>query len=352
MAQFQQDMFIVHCGAQTPIGETAVYSAENYIADIHRLVCYEEFEGGDLEPLKMGVARYLDLNLDILNRFSEMASEALKETISILSEKRLSEEEIPVYVGLPEKYPGVPDHLAEQLEQKLKNIGVKAGRSFNFKFFSHGHSSAAFALDALQQDFQDKPFSFAILGGVDSYVDHERIDWLEENNFLKCTKHCGFPPGEAAGFCLLASEDTVREYDLMPLARIISWGKAKEENDFISGQSCLGNGLSQAVLETIPEDEPEFQIDQVYSTVAGHPYYSNEFGYSSVKVGKYIKHPDKIKLCFHHWGDIGAASIPVYLSISTYPGIQEEALGENNIIITSSLGKDRAALQFQLLNNV
>ena len=57
----------------------------------------------------------------------------------------------------------------------------------------------------------------------------------------------GFPPGEAAGFCLVTTGATAREFGLPVLARLESSGWAREESPIRTQTICVGRGLSKAI---------------------------------------------------------------------------------------------------------
>lgn len=350
MAKSEKDIFIVNCGAQTPIEETAIYTASAARAEIYRVAVCPRFEDDDLNPLLLGEARYLDKNLPILDRFSTMGIHAIKEVMEPLYERGEKSIKIPIYIGLPEKRPGLPEHVAEHLKSSLINTLTRnQGIDFELTTMFDGHSSPAFILDQIKELFESDSSSLAVWGGVESYLDETRLSWLEEKNYLMCTEKTGMIPGEAAGFCLLATNEAIEKYHLTKLAKIHSWGTAYEENEFLSGKNNLGVGLSTAIMDAVDDFIPDEKIDQIYTTLNGIPYYSDEFGYALLKCGQYVKNTNHIQSFSHFWGDIGAASLPVFFSIATYEDNQKEAPGPYSLMLSSSLGQSRAAIIFELL---
>ena len=73
--------------------------------------------------------------------------------------------------------------------------------------------------------------SFALRVGWILTCNPRPLEWLDERGrFASEQNRSGFTPGEGAGFCLMAAEETAQKYRLPILGRVTGVGIAGEEN--------------------------------------------------------------------------------------------------------------------------
>jgi len=176
------------------------------------------------------------------------------------------------------------------------------------------------------------------------------MNWLEHDiKRLKCsTNKDGFIPGQAAGFCLLSTPDTARRWKLDFMATVLAEAAAEEENPFSSGKLSTGKGLTQSLAQVLKEIPRERQIDQIYSSFNGEGYNAQDFSYAVLNTGSQLGDFGTCIAPHDCWGDIGAASVPVLISLATEAGKKGYAKGALNLIIASSLGSSRGCVLLEL----
>lgn len=348
MSQFNQNIYIVSGGAQTAVGQNLRISAANTRANIFRISEHSEFEDAKWNPIKTGLAGYLIEYMGNSERMLSLGKNAFKESLSPLTDCALDQAELPVYIGLPQDRPGLDQSLTSQIENTL-NKEFKLSLPYRFNFIQQGHAGAITGLESSLKAFEENKTSLALVGGIDSYIDTDTVTWLEKQKLLKCCGRKGLIPGEAAGFCLLATEEAAQKYNLTKLARLVSVGTAEEQNDFFSGHISYGEALSSSIFECLEALGEGQKVNQIYSTLNGVPFDSNEYGYTLLKLGEQLEDPGHTKFLSQHWGDIGAASIPVFMGVATTLKSQRRAKGPLTLFFTSSLGSNRGAVLIELL---
>ena len=204
MKESSQDICIIQCGAQTPVGISAEMTAASIRAGITRILEHSEFEDEGWSPIKLGIAEYIEEYVEIDGRMVELLLPALEETLVPLIKNKIPQQTIPLLIGLPEKRPGLPLDIEPIISQPIYKLGKEVKYDFQIEFLYEGHSSSLMALKNAQKMLLEGSCKFCIVGGVDSYVDEETIKWLEENKKLFCPNNTnGFIPGE--GFIAVVS---------------------------------------------------------------------------------------------------------------------------------------------------
>ena len=167
------------------------------------------------------------------DRLLALAGHAAHEALLPLAVLRDPVKPISVTLGLPETRPGqsaVSKTIADRLAVALGDTGV-VGR---IETVDVGHAAGLVAMEAARRALAAGTEEFHLVGGVDSYLEPETLEWLEKCEQLHsagpANNAWGFIPGEAAGFCLLASEAARARYKLPTLCRVISAAVARETN--------------------------------------------------------------------------------------------------------------------------
>ncbi len=348
MENEKDNIVIIKCGNRTPVGSRAALTACGVRAGFARILIHPEFIDETWESIRLGVVD--DLQEGLLNheQFRELALSAFEETISILSDIKTPLGQIPVFIGLPENRPGLFHHTDKVLESALAELGKPFKTDLTFSFIHNGHTSGLIALEKAKALL--KTHSFCIIGGVESYHTASTLEWLEmdKKRLLCSTNNDGFVPGQAAGFCLLTTKDTAEKDGLEYFAEVLAIASTEEETEFDTGKNPSGKGLTQAmrsVLNVLPEDS---KIDQVYCSLNGESYYTLEYSHAMLYLAKYFKDVNDFIAPFACWGDIGAATAPVFISLIVESNRKKYAKGPYNLITTSSLGKSRACALFKL----
>jgi 3-oxoacyl-[acyl-carrier-protein] synthase-1 len=187
--------------------------------------------------------------------------------------------------------------------------------------------------------------SLVLVGGVDSYYDVETLEWLDERRRLHSVgNRDGFVPAEGAGFCLLASPRAANELQLPILANVRAVSVTREPYPFVSDGVCTGLGLTEAfhrVLDTLTNAE---RADWTMCDMNGESFRATEWMYAYVRSGKRHRDPLEIWHPADSYGDIGAASGAVMVTLAIAAWSRRYARGPRCLIWTSSDEGVRGAL--------
>jgi 3-oxoacyl-[acyl-carrier-protein] synthase-1 len=215
---------------------------------------------------------------------------------------------------------------------------------------SRGHAGGLMALQAAAQSLSQGEVETALVIGVDSYHDPQTIHSLDLRRRLMAARNPGgFPPGEAAGACLLVRSSTARRCGLPVLARIRSAATAVEPHPLKSNDPCLGEGLTAVVVAAASGLKPPQElITATYCDLNGERYRSEEFLYALLRTGAaFVKAHDYVAPA-DCWGDVGAASGPLFAVLAVASGLRGYAKGDYPLLWAGSDRGYRAAVLLAL----
>jgi 3-oxoacyl-[acyl-carrier-protein] synthase-1 len=335
--------YIVGFGARTAVGATALASAAAVRAGVAMFGEHPYIV--DKKGVGVLVARdaFLPPEADEFERFFALAASAIREAVSPFSQtaRRLP---LNIFLGLPAKRPGAPPELAARLSAEIRAGLEKRFVLEDVNVFEDGHSAGLLALEAAMRRVASGAGGLLLVGGVDSYLQADALEWLESQNQLHSEKNSwGFIPGEGAGFFLVASADTVQRMALTPLSAVTSVAVGREENVIKSDGVCLGKGLTQAI-EGVAQALPEgARIDHMICDINGEPYRSDELGYALVRAAASFVEPVNFLTPVDCWGDVGAASGPLFIMLASIAAAKGYAVGRHTLVWTSSEAGSRGA---------
>lgn len=334
---------IIKCGAATPAGQTCPVSVASARAGIVRLKQHHEFKDSGLEPVIVGMAQYINEYIGLKDRFIQLSGPALEESISDLLTLSIGSKPVPLIVALPEARSGLPSDLPAGLAETFMKIGAQQGLTFKMEFLSDGHAAGLSAFKTADHLVREEDYPFAVVGGVDSYFDRDTISWLEENRRLFCSHHKdGFIPGEAAAFCLLASDVSLEKFKFSSLAKVIGIETAEEPRPHGAELTTLGEGLTNAVKEVLKDLPEEKKVNQMYYELSGESYRALECGYMLNRLGQRFEDIGNMVNRSKSWGDLGAASAIISICMATEAARKKYTKGPLNLILAGSLGKPRS----------
>lgn len=337
------DIYLITCGNCTALGMRAGITATSIRAGFSFIERHPDFLDDWLEPIRLGTVPYLEETLDVAGQLEALGKPALLEALTGIVKQDGLPSRIPLLVGLPEKRPGIPDGLDAALEEGLTAGLPNRGIAFDCRWLEKGHTSGILALEEAVDLLHSR--GLCVIGGVDSYMNDETIDWLEfdaKRLFCSWNKN-GFIPGQAAGFCLLASGEAVKRYTLTPQARILSAASAEEPRPFEGGTFSSAEALTQSAKTVLNFLLEGSTVDAVYTTENGEDYQTLELSNTLVNLGSAISDVGtRFSIC-DCLGDIGAASVPVLLSQAAEAAKKRYARGPLTLFLASSLGNSRAA---------
>lgn len=261
---------------------------------------------------------------------------------SPLKQISIEQVEIKVFLGLPEHRPGIQDGLAERVASSIKSFDTEQYKINEVRTALKGHAAGLMALESASGLLAEG--EFCLVGGVDSYIDPDTLDWIEDNEQLHIPSNAwGFIPGETAAFCLLCTSKTANRYKLSIKAQLFSVETALEKNCIKTETVCIGEGLTLAVkkaLQALPEG---MKIDQTYCDQNGEAYRADEFGFMLARLSKHFNDPSEFIAPADCWGDVGAASGPLFVNLHCAAAEREYCNGSHSLLWASSEGGERSA---------
>jgi len=336
---------IAGVGARTPLGLNAPASAAAVRAAIGAIRLHPYFVDKAGEPMSVTMDAVLSPDLGGVERLAALAIPAMKEALAPLGTQSNFRGRIPAFIGLPEVRPGRPPRLEDELTPRLeKELAVRV------TMIPKGHSSGLMALEEAWKAIQEGRAEFYLAGGVDSYLEPETLEWLDrEKQLLSAQNRSGFPPGEGAGFCLVTSTSTARHYGLEVLAWVMSVATAIEANRIKTDTIGIGQGLAEAISRVSAGLKlPEEKISTTYCDMNGERYRSEEFTFAILRTQRaFVNGLDNLTPA-DCWGDMGAASGPLFAALAIASGLRGYARGVRPLLWAGSEGGERSAVLLHL----
>jgi 3-oxoacyl-[acyl-carrier-protein] synthase I len=335
---------ILAYGARTPLGMEAAPSAAALRAKISGMASVPFLRDKLGQPMTAALDSSLDLGVMGSSRLVAFSETALQEMCAPLKESLRDRIKVPLFLGLPETRPGFADRDLELVRHGLGQIEGLPVEIGEIQLYPHGHAAGLVALAAALEKVKQGPIGAAILGGADSYYKPETLEWLDSNRQLAgADSRSSFVPGEGAGFCLLATEAFSSRLKMRSIARLSSAGMATETKLIKTEAICLGEGLAKAVESALVALDKDALINQVICDVNGERYRSEEWGFVCLRLSRYFDDPTAYLSPADSWGDVGAASVPLFMMIACEATRRGYALGRRTLLWASSEGGLRGA---------
>ena len=220
-------MQIIGLGASTPIGRNVWTSAAAARAGICGFYEHPYMIDTAGEPMRVARAPWLDVSITGADRFCALLFPTLDEALFTINHL-FSESSVKMGLALaePPSRPGQPQELSEAI---LAAVKTRYGEIFlHIRHFPVGHAGGHLCLDFAAKQFTAKALDVCLVAGVDSYLEPETLEWLEECDQIHgagpLNNAWGFIPGEASGAVLLATEDFIWRNRLASLGQVLSVG--------------------------------------------------------------------------------------------------------------------------------
>lgn len=297
------------------------------------------------EPVVVAREPSLDAALQGPERFAGLARPALIEALAPLTERNMSTRSVRAVIGTPEPRPGLPDGIGAALDRLVAEVIDEPGGP-RPTCLPRGNAAGLLAMRHAYEMILAGRTRLCLAGGVDSYLTAECLEHMDAQGILKSSANRnGFLPGEAAGFCLLARGATAREFELPVLAWVETTGCAVEESCIRTATVCVGRGLSDAIEQALePLQMPQDRVDESICDLNGEPYRSEEFAFTVLRTQKSFIDFSRFVTPADCWGDVGAASGPLFASLAAAAYARGYAKGPRTMLWASSEGGDRAAV--------
>ncbi|MER8433105.1 beta-ketoacyl synthase N-terminal-like domain-containing protein [Mesorhizobium caraganae] len=333
---------VVGVGARTPLGFSAAASAAAVRAGISGIQNHPYMI--DRFGERMKVTR--DVGIDAaLGGPDRAVAIATSPALDALAPLRGIGQSVPVamIVSTGQARPGQGDNFAAsvyaQLRARLSQDIALAGGGSN----AGGHAGGMLAIHHAFKMLKENKAKFCLAGGVDTYLEPETLEWLDEQEQLHSDENTyGFCPGEGAGFCLMTKLQTARDFVLKPLLEVVCTAIASEQNRIKTQTVCLGDGLSKA-FQQLFDDAPIDPVDRIICDMNGERYRGNEYGFAVLRNPGRFKDAADFETPADCWGDVGAASGPLFVSLVAEAEARGYSKGPLSLIWASSENGARAA---------
>ncbi|MGF9759336.1 beta-ketoacyl synthase N-terminal-like domain-containing protein [Microvirga sp. 0TCS3.31] len=299
---------------------------------------------GDLMPAALDAV--LDPHLIGPGRLLALGETALREAcLPLEALQTRSVSPLPVYLGLPEVRPGFTEMDAEAVGgglARLKELPVMLGE---VTCFLAGHAAGLSALSAAVRRLEQGAHDACLVGGVDSYCHPDTMEWLDANRQLVgSVSRSAFVPGEGAGFCLLMTEEARARLSLRSAASLRATAAGYETHLLKSSEMSFGQGLTATIRDAVQGLRlPGEKVNQVICDINGERYRGEEWGFVCLRLSEYFDDPTAYLSPAECWGDVGAASGPLFAMLACQAVARGYARGPRTLLWASSEGGCRAA---------
>ncbi|RWN59461.1 beta-ketoacyl synthase N-terminal-like domain-containing protein [Mesorhizobium sp.] len=339
--------------ARTPVGLRPESAAAAVRAGISAISEHPFLIDRDGEPIRLAQDALMGSDVPLAERMRELLLSMLLQLpqAAALSTSGLR---TLLVICTPEPRPGLPDGIAELLGRAaIERFGPA---NLRVQSLAHGHAAGIFAFGIAAKAIDEGKTDLAVVAGVDSYHDHQTLDWMDQTGRLKSeVNRDGFFPGEAAGACLLARRNLISELGLGALARLSAVSTAPERISIKrhgEEEVCVGEGLSSAFLGLGPIiDADRRKITDTYCDLNGQRYRSEELVYTILRVqhlsaeATHYLHPADC------WGDVGAASGPLFAALAHAASSKGYSHGSRAALWAGSEGGQRAVTLLDFPDN-
>ena len=339
---------VIGSGARTPLGFNAPATAAAVRAGITMLKEHAYMVNKYGEPMVVSSDYELPPEMDGIERLVQLAVPAVVESLSTLRNRETAVPPISLFIALPERRPGRPENLVHRFTSQLNSLLEKQFRVQGINCCESGHAGGIICMERALDQIMNGHSELCLVGGVDSYLSADTLEWLDSLDQLHSESTIyGFCPGEGAGFCLLASQRFADQFGLSASVALMSAASAFEPNRIKTNTICIGEGLSEAFRKTLTALPKDTRIDHTICDMNGERYRGNEYGFAMLRCGQNFGEESNFETPADCWGDVGAASGPLFCILASFAALKSYAHGPFTFIWASSEGGHRAAALLQ-----
>lgn len=341
-----REIHVVALGAWTPVGRTAASAAAAVRAGISRIQEHPEWVDAAAEPLYGAFDPTLSGDLQGGPRLLELTRCGLLSLAAELP-RALPAAAPSLLLALPEPRPGWTSADDDAVLEGLRPLELPQLGRPRVAAVLRGHAGGLQAIEQAAQRIRDGREPVCIVGGADSYWQPQTLAWLSREQRLRVTgARSGFFPGEASGFVLLASDAARRQLGLPSLALLRAAHSHVEAVRVGSDEDCLGVGLAELLSRVAASGLAAGErIDELYGDLNGERYRTDEWGFALLRAAGSFRDPTaSIHIPADAWGDVGAASGPLFVALASRAWARGYARGPLALAFAGSDSGARAAV--------
>lgn len=337
---------IVGLGATTPIGRNVWASAAAARAGVCGFSEHPYMIDTAGEPMRIARASWLDVDIEGVQRYAELLFPAIDEALGAsVGPGADPRARLGLALALPPARPGQPPALADDL---LKRIYERFGGRFaNPQCFEVGHAAGHLALDAAAKACASGAIDACLIGGVDSYLAPETLEWVEACDQLHgggpLNNAWGFIPGEAASAILVATPAFAQRQGLEAFGEVVGVGLGVETKLIKTDAVCVGEGLTQAFRAALRALASGELIHNVFCDLNGEPYRADEYGFTALRTNESFRSTTDFVAPADCWGDVGAAGVLLHASVAVISQRKRYGKGPLALVWASSESGERGA---------
>jgi len=345
-----EEIHIVAVGARTPLGMSSEASFAAVRAGITEISDHPFLVDREMEPVRLAMDFELAPELMGVERFSPMAITAIEEVCQKMESIWQDYRTLPLFLGLPEERPGWNKEHMKIVKENIQNSPLPIELE-PLELFPYGHAAGLIALEAACKQLRKGLSNFCVIAGVDSYLDLQTLEWLDDNRQLANSYNRGaFFPGEGAGAIVIAPKSIVQKYRLESLGVVRGIGLAVETKMIKTDAVCLGEGLTNSVKKAVSILQlPRDAVEGIICDMNGERYRSEEWSFALLRLPNAMIDPTDHDLPASNWGDMGAASGSLFVALAVTAGRQNWAKGQRYLVWNSSENGHRAAAVLDLI---
>jgi 3-oxoacyl-[acyl-carrier-protein] synthase-1 len=313
-----QGVHIVALGARTAVGLRAESSAAAIRAGVSRVREHPFIVDAAGDKLRCAYDGELDPTILGYQRLLSLARAALLEVVQKLTARREYPARLPVLLALPEVRPGFGKDHARFVQQAIASDQLAGIAGLDVERSGEGHAGALRALELAVQRVASGQNELCVVGGADTYLDADTLDWLDADmRLLRDEIRSGFPPGEGASVLAVANNATRAALGLPSLARIRRVTTAHEKRRADSEEGLLGEALTEAISRAGEALRDHELFSDVYCDINGERDRTDDYGFALLRTSQLFRDGTAYTMSTTQCGDLGAASAAFHCLLAT-----------------------------------
>jgi 3-oxoacyl-[acyl-carrier-protein] synthase-1 len=334
---------VVALAARTPVGLTAESTAAAIRAGVSRIREHPFFHDLGGEPLSCATDSELPDTMEVNDRVTELARDVMTKTIEQLG-NRLAGQRINAFFALPEERPGFGGNAANQVLRGLSAVALPGGCKMTLHDVGKGHAGGLLALDRASQLVASRPDEICLVGGADSYMDADTLDWLDDGYRLaRPGRRGGLPPGEGAAMIAVTGQRFARHLGLASLGFVRAVACTHEARPERAPEGQMGEALTAAFQRVgALLQQPGERFDDFYCDVNDERVRTTDLAFALLRTGEMFRETSYFTPT-GSVGDIGAASSILNCILAVRAWSRGYAAGATALVSAASWSGPRGA---------